>query len=311
MNDGLAVEEDESMKTPMTPEYEAAIAKLSREPGACLREGCGAKLFTFAAPPMDFDLPDADFMKTLIPLKRFGCPHHDIFVVDLVCDDGGIAVLRDPADPVWGWAPPAWRPAVAATGFGFRAGAAAPYPRLRFGETAAGRVVVTEGKNMLVLPAGITLARVESTHGIMVESGPIPDPWSPHGMLTMEQASMLKTNRLREEVRVPPEVSERLLSMDGRAAAVAGRPSDLGYSESWDEHHLAIDETIVPRVYVEMVEAFAPEVTWWPRARMTHLVGMIDGEPIAVIGHVDVIEMERRKAASPPSQPVEPSAAEA
>lgn len=264
-------------KTPMTPEYEAAIARLARAPGVCAREGCGADLLCFGAPPADFTLPEAEFVASVFASTRFGCPHHDIYVIEFV-DMGAVnAVLRDPADPVWGWAPPAWRPAVAAAGFGFRAGPSAANPRLRFGADE-GRVFITDGRNILALPDGADLAEIEHVHA---------PRW--YGR---------DTDTSQEKFRIPVSVIRDHIALGSRHHHLGAAPSQLGYPEPWDDHHVAFGETVVPGYMVTLVEACYPGVAWCAAGRMEHIIGLDGERAVAVLGPVDVIAVERRRGAS-------------
>lgn len=275
--------EQENQGTALPPRdrsaaYIEVADRLPRRPGKCAT--CGSDLVGFVAGAVDHGSHEA-ITASILAWFRFGCPVHDIFVTEWYGENEGNGVLRHESDPVWGWAPPAWRAALARVGWGIpKVESVVPWSPIRFGE-GRGRVYVTDCKTLIAFPPGATLAEVEDAHGTKVITGDA----ARSAQATVEE---------RARRRLTPEQIEPLLyETDGYEEKPRALPSSLGWGTGWDDGGIAFGEAVVPERLLDMIASFYPEVPWLSRGKLDGIRGVdASGVVVAVVMPVDVAARE-------------------
>jgi len=268
-----------------TAAYIEMADALPRMPGKCQHAGCDEDLVGFCAGDVDNSSTKA-IDASIRAWFRFGCPEHDIHVEEWVGDHEALAALRHQDDPEFDWAPAAWRPALARTGWGLRTPSyMAPWPKLRFG-SCSGRVWVTDGKTLIAMPEGTSLDAVEDAFGLKVTA---------HN----KQESARRTAELRAERRLTAEQIGAHLSRAGyRLVTDARRPSELGWPEHWDHVSIAMGESVIPIYVRDLVRVVYPDALWSVRGKLDAVkVSLTSGQVVAVIQPADVAATEAQMAA--------------
>jgi hypothetical protein len=263
-----------------SPEYIEVADKLPREPGRCSVSGCNEKLVGFCAGDVDSIHTSANHEKAvgvMLQWFRFGCPEHDVYVLEMLSEGDGLCALRHPSDPIWGWAPVAWREPLVACGWGIEDDGL-NFPRLRFGERN-GRVWVTDYHCLFALPVGYTLKEAEEGYGLKSTS---------MGRDTTESTrAQFRLDAVQTQLLVD-DPKGALGKASVEALPVPGGPfSTIEAVNPGSGHEIRtsfIHETRVPSALVTLARAFYPTITW----RAAHdlgmpVVGVVSGEPVALI----------------------------